>query len=191
MSRPTVALAPKLRQIRVDRGYSLDTVAKGTGLSKAFLSLVETGQSDISLGRLLKVVGFYGIRVSDLLGEHGGNGDTDGKVRDLHEHEHVSSATEGLDIEILADHRLPALLPMLMTLEPRGQTAEPARHHGEEFVYVLSGKLLMTAELEDGTVTLTLGPGDSYHFAAAQPHRYACLGESVVKALLVVTPPTL
>src|SRR5450631_1832035 len=54
-------------RLRKESGHSLATVAKGTGLSISFLSLVEAGKSDISFGRLLRLVAFYGVALGDLL----------------------------------------------------------------------------------------------------------------------------
>src|SRR5438105_3725718 len=66
-----VASAPQLgdalKALRRQRGYSLVQVAKETGISKSFLSLVESGRSDITIGRLLRLVTFYGAHIADLL----------------------------------------------------------------------------------------------------------------------------
>jgi transcriptional regulator with XRE-family HTH domain len=56
-----------LRQVRKARGLSLHDVAEGTGISASFLSLVEKDRSDISIGRLVRLIDFYGISITDLL----------------------------------------------------------------------------------------------------------------------------
>jgi transcriptional regulator with XRE-family HTH domain len=44
-------LGGALRELRKEKGSSLVQVADATGISKSFLSLVESGRSDITIGR--------------------------------------------------------------------------------------------------------------------------------------------
>jgi transcriptional regulator with XRE-family HTH domain len=48
----------QLRALRGARRLSLGDVAKGTGISASFLSLVENGRSDITIGRLTRLVDY-------------------------------------------------------------------------------------------------------------------------------------
>ena len=56
-----------LRQARSARSLSLADVAQATGISASFLSLVEKDKSDITIGRLVRLIDFYGISISDIL----------------------------------------------------------------------------------------------------------------------------
>src|SRR5690349_22332197 len=60
-------LGEKLRQLRLQRGHSLTRVADATGISSSFLSLVETGRSDLTVARLVRLAAHYGVPVTDLL----------------------------------------------------------------------------------------------------------------------------
>src|ERR1700694_1861682 len=60
-----------LRRIRQVRGLSLNDVAEVTQMSSWFLSLVETGASDHPIGRLGRLVEFYGISITDLMPDPG------------------------------------------------------------------------------------------------------------------------
>jgi len=65
-----------------------------------------------------------------------------------------------------------------------GYTYPPALHKGEEFGYVLEGRLRLTI----GDATYPLGPGDSYHFdALTSPHSYSADEEGPAKVLWVGT----
>jgi transcriptional regulator with XRE-family HTH domain len=70
--RNSVALT--LRRLRTERKLSQSDVARETGISSSFLSLVEQGRSDITIGRLMRLAEFYDVDVTDLLGR---NGDSD------------------------------------------------------------------------------------------------------------------
>lgn len=58
----------RLRAARVAGGHSLGDIARQTGLSSSFLSLVENGKSDISLGRLTRLIDVLGLGLADLTG---------------------------------------------------------------------------------------------------------------------------
>jgi quercetin dioxygenase-like cupin family protein len=63
----------------------------------------------------------------------------------------------------------------------RGQRYE---HAGEEWLYVLSGRLRLTL----GDTEAELGPGDTAQFDARVPHRLAAGGDEDVELLLVAAP---
>src|SRR5882672_9484931 len=60
-------LSAKLRAARKQRNLSIAAVADGTQISASFLSLVENGKSDITIGRLTRLIEFLGISITDLI----------------------------------------------------------------------------------------------------------------------------
>jgi transcriptional regulator with XRE-family HTH domain len=60
-------LGDRLRCARIAADLSLADLAAATGLSSSFLSLVEKGKSDISLGRLARLVDGLGITLTQLM----------------------------------------------------------------------------------------------------------------------------
>jgi quercetin dioxygenase-like cupin family protein len=67
-----------------------------------------------------------------------------------------------------------------------GKTKSPVyKHEGEEFGYVLKGRLRVTV----GDDTFVLGKGDSITLPSHQPHSWEALGRDV-EALWVATPPS-
>jgi transcriptional regulator with XRE-family HTH domain len=61
------ALGRRLKALRLSRGLSLKQVAAATGVSSSFISMVETGRNDLSVGRLVMLADFYGVAVDDIL----------------------------------------------------------------------------------------------------------------------------
>jgi DNA-binding Xre family transcriptional regulator len=57
------SLALTLRRLRAERGLSQSDLARVTGISSSFLSLVEQGRSDITIGRLLRLAEFYDLEI--------------------------------------------------------------------------------------------------------------------------------
>ncbi len=66
------SLGARLKSVRTARRLSLAEVSEATDVSASFLSLVENDKSDITIGRLVRLIEFYGISIADLLpGEAG------------------------------------------------------------------------------------------------------------------------
>lgn len=63
------ALGRRLKALRVSRGLSLKEVGAETGVSSSFISMVETGRNDLSVGRLLLLADFYGVGLDDVVAD--------------------------------------------------------------------------------------------------------------------------
>jgi quercetin dioxygenase-like cupin family protein len=59
----------------------------------------------------------------------------------------------------------------------------PVAHEGEEFGFVLEGRLALRV----GEESYELGPGDSYHFLATVPHGYETDEQETARVLWVQT----
>ncbi len=83
--------------------------------------------------------------------------------------------------------------PLVPEAGPEGLTAvkvifpadrsepEYREHEGEEWIYVLSGRLRLTL----GRESTVLEPGDAAYFNGLLPHRWDVLGEEDVEMLMV------
>jgi transcriptional regulator with XRE-family HTH domain len=183
---PLPGLGPTLRAIRKARGWSLEQAGDQTGLSKSFLSLVEQGKSDITLGRLMSLVKFYGIGLADLIPEQ--TDGADGVVTRLDQRRHIDLPPEGLELTLLAPNSKRTMMPVWSSFAPGGHTESHVVHEGEEFVWVLEGRLAL--EL-DGSEPITLEQGDCAYFDATRAHRYRNVVRRTTKAFAVISPPTL
>jgi quercetin dioxygenase-like cupin family protein len=177
-------LGGALRELRREKGSSLVQVADATGISKSFLSLVESGRSDITIGRLLRLVSFYGANISDLLPPDDAHDATVVKRADQRE---LQSPAEGIRIFLLARNQDRKMTPSLGVIEPSGASAEKAGHAGEEFLHVLQGTI--TLDFGDGE-PISLEEGDSAYFKADRPHSYRNTSDGITRFLTVATPPT-
>ena len=174
----------QLRTLRKERELSLEQVADATGVSRSFLSLVETGRSDITLGRLMRLVQFYEIRISDLLPEPPSS---DPRVVRVYERKRVSSPNEGIDVYLLTRDTDRVMMPILTVFEPGGENTEHNVHAGEEFVHVIEGALMIELAGEERII---LREGDSAYYRADRPHLFRNIAEGTTRLIEVLTPPT-
>jgi transcriptional regulator with XRE-family HTH domain len=134
------SLADGLRALRRTRGLSLADVGEATRISPSFLSLVEKGKSDITIGRLVRLVEVYGLSINDL--RPGSSETTFPGVARLPDRRLFHSPAEGIDVFLLlSDDTRPMMMAMLLEFEPGAHLAERGHHEGEEWVHVLEGTL--------------------------------------------------
>lgn len=174
----------QLRALRASRRLSLGDVARETGISASFLSLVENGRSDITIGRLTRLVDYYGITITELLPAPGGR-DPDVVRRD--ETRQLHSPEEGTTIYLLSSGTDRTMLPMLLELAPGASLAERGHHAGEEFVHVLSGRLRLEV---DGSEPYELADGDSAYYKSDRPHMFRnASADEPLRLICIDSPP--
>jgi transcriptional regulator with XRE-family HTH domain len=167
----------RLRAARDKCGLTLSQLASLTGLTKAHLSRLESGERQASIGALVGLSSALGTKVSALLGEDVDASPLTAYTADVPRH-HVN----GLEIASCSgfddSHILEALR---VTIRADRRPSAPVQHMGEEWLYVQSG----TVDLEyDGTL-YELAKDDAVHFDASRPHRITT--RDVVAELLLVS----
>jgi transcriptional regulator with XRE-family HTH domain len=176
-----VELAMRLKQLRLERGMTLEQVATEAGLTRGWLSKVENFRVTPSLPALSNMASTLGVSLADLfegLDERPAlvivrKGD--GEIVDRDEED--SSYT----YEALA-HPRPArrMDPFVLTVPPGG--SRPMKDHGgEEFMHVLSGRIHLDYDDESHK----LASGDSAYFDGTRPHRLRNSGKSPARLLIV------
>lgn len=155
-------LGLRLRKLRTAQGMRLSDVARESGLSLSFISHVEQGQSDISIGRLMRIAHALGVRLPDLVDLPGAR--SRALVR-ADERAPLPTPIEDVRMELLADsptegrtYALSHLAPE-STIEARGD-----RPPGQDyFIYMLEGTAVI--ELTNGD-PITMAEGDSIAFTS-------------------------
>jgi transcriptional regulator with XRE-family HTH domain len=177
-------LAQALRALRLSRGLSLAAVSSGADISPSFLSLVEQGKSDITIGRLIRLVEFYGVSIADLVPS---STPSDPEVVRVTERRVLHSPGEGIDVFLLARDVRQTMLPMLVEFQPGAHLAEPGDHDGEEWVYVLEGRLSLEFH---GSAPKLLHPGDGAYYPGNRPHMFRNAdNDGVLRVICVDSPP--
>ncbi len=174
-------LGQRLREIRQERRLSLSAVSKATGISTSFLSLLEKGQTDVSLGRLLPLLEFYGLSAADVLSWNDGTVET---VVRAGEAPFLFSVAKGIDVFLAAPDRRRPFLPVIGVYQPGARMRSYSEHEGDEFMYVLEGSLRVEFR---GAEPVVLGVGDAVFFSSKRPHRIATEGDEEARVLIVTT----
>jgi len=162
----------------------IDDVASTSGLSRAYISQVETGKASPSLQTIEKLCGVLSIPVSSLFVD-----DSAGcaviRVGDRrHVHFGPSETDQRKVIQFMSapDRQLELVIIEI----PARSTAidEPHSHEGEEACHVLEGEI----EVVYGDDIHKLGPGDSIHWDSRIPHMISNNASRPAKLIVARTP---
>ena len=173
-------MALNLKQLRAQRGLTLEQLAQGAGLTRSYLSKVERGISTPSIESALGIAAALGISVEKLFGHAEDEGDPIAIVRASDRVNKDPDAYLTLVAGLNPNRTMRAFVIRPSRQSGRGRT--PSHHDGEEILFVLKGKI----ELRVGKATEVLGPGDCVHFNSSMPHKLNSVG-SVAASPLVVT----
>lgn len=187
---PALDLGGRLRAERLRQGLSLRELARRLGISASALSQVETGKAQPSVSKLFDIVNLLNISVDGLLAGEAGRTSPEVVTRG---HEGFfslqrSGGHETLELESgvvwsrLTAGSFPGVEFLHVTYAPGACSSSDGafmRHAGQEFGYVMSGRLLVDV----GFDSYELGPDDSISFPATTPHRLGNPGTEPVHAI--------
>ena len=173
----------KLRSLRHATGRTLEQVAGEVGIAPSVLSTLERTSQGVSVAVLHNLAAYFETTVSSLSGED--ELEARAVVR-AGERRAWPRTTPGVTVQLLAEghnqmdcHRF--------VLEAGASSEGAYRHEGEEFVYVLSGRVEF---IIDGEHFHDLGPGDSLYFASRRRHAWVNRHDGETVLLWINTPPT-
>jgi transcriptional regulator with XRE-family HTH domain len=175
----SVALGERLRSLRKLRGLSLEEAGRRLELSASFLSMLERGRTDVSLGRFERICRVYGIQAGELLLEHGQG--LEPEIRAISE---APAIDRGVGVSYRLVRREP---PQVMHVEfaPRAAFEDLRAHHGEDFAIVLRGRV----ELLYGSERHLVLAGETVRFPGAEPHGLANASDLPATVVIVTTEP--
>ena len=176
-------LGRNLRRLRTRQGYSLERLAKISGVSRAMLGQIENGKSTPTIGLLWKIATALGLPFATLLDSQ----ETRGTVVLRHDRAKILSSSDG-------KFTSRALFPFdgarkvefyELRLAPRHLEAASAHAPGTmENIVVVAGAI----EVRPGTEPPSrLDEGDAIVFEADVPHTYRNLGDREEVLYLVMT----
>jgi transcriptional regulator with XRE-family HTH domain len=128
-----------LKRMRTQRKLSIRDVADGSGLSASFLSAVERGESDVSIGRLARIAEFFDQDLGSMLGYS----TRLSRPAFVTKSDRVTlNRGRGIRYELL---RLPGLSLELASIsfDPRSAFRDELAHEGVDTIFVTSGEIVL------------------------------------------------
>ena len=183
MTEQLVEIGRRLSALRDIMGISANEMAKNMNLSLEEYLAYEHGQKDFSFSFLYSAANTLGVDVVEIISGGTPKLATCAVVR----------KGEGYDVSRLKAYKYKHLAftfknkkaePFIVTVEPdAGEEFKPHTHKGQEFNYILSGKL----EFHHDNSVYTLNEGDSVYFDASLSHAMKAAGKKPAQFIAVVT----
>jgi transcriptional regulator with XRE-family HTH domain len=175
------SFGPRLRELRLQRGLTLQELAAQSGLSKAFLSRLESGNRQASISAALTLSSIFRVSLDSLFEPPAaGVRCTIIRAADM-----VEKTVKGLKYAPLSNAvQLFNVQPLRVKVPPSRRGYRHYHHDGEEWLYVLRGKLTLSLAGK----TFALEEGDAAHFESRLPHRLIARGGRETEVLIIAAP---
>jgi transcriptional regulator with XRE-family HTH domain len=176
-------IAKKIRQIRLENNLTLEKVAKLTGFTKSYLSMVESGKKSPPIATLSKIAHALSVGIAEFFEQKKPEdqiilipkGKGKAVVRD--------GNIFGYRYESIAPtKRRKKMEPFIVTHIFQSKKLGRFDHEGEELFYVLEGMIKFLY----GDKEYLLKEGDCLYFDSSIPHRGVGIGKKPAKALVVI-----
>ncbi|HEX2316451.1 MAG TPA: helix-turn-helix transcriptional regulator [Thermomonospora sp.] len=172
MDDAPAGVGPRLRGLRRARGMTLTDLSRATGISVSTLSRLESGQREPTLKHLMPLARAHRVTLDELVGADTGDPRVHPKPFKRHGQTWIP-----LTRYLGGLHAYKQILDV--PAEPRTGRPPQGQHEGYEWLYVLSGKLLLALGEHD----LVLTAGEAAEFDTRVPHGVANAGDRPVEWL--------
>lgn len=176
-------IGEKIKEIRIQKGLTQEELADRAELSKGFISQLERDLTSPSIATLVDILQCLGTNLEEFFS---GTSSEQVVYKKSDYFEKVDCELKNKIQWIIPNAQKNMMEPILLTLEPGGQTYPDNPHEGEEFGYVLNG----TVELSIGKRKYRVKKGESFYFTPNKQHYILAAGSQGAQLLWVSTPPS-
>ncbi|MDD3212487.1 MAG: cupin domain-containing protein [Eubacteriales bacterium] len=177
-------IGEKLRQLRIRRNLTQGELADRCELSKGFISQVERDLASPSIATLVDLLESLGSDLKTFFTD-----DNREKLvfspSDLFE-KSDDEEKHGKITWLIPTAQKNKMEPILLELQPGGESGEMPPHEGEEFGYVLAGRITLMM----GDNMYHVKTGGSFCIHPETSHSLKNAGKTKAKILWVSTPPS-
>ncbi len=181
-----VNVGERVKEVREKRSLSLQDISQRTDIDVSTLAQIEGGTVTPPLGTVIKLAKALEMKMGYFISGEEDRAYTivrrdDRKV--IARYDSKKGKQYGYGYESLAPHKKDRHMePFMVTLEPVETEEERSTHDGQEFIFVLQGKM----EVRLGEEIHVLEPGDAIYYDSTVPHLVKCHGNKSTKILAVL-----
>ena len=170
----------KLKKLREAEGMSVEELCGRVNLKPGYLARLERDEVLPPVAEILRLARALAVEPSTFMRD--GKSASTRDQRDALEKRTRNYAYQTLTPDAHDKH----LMAFLVTIDPESEHHQVGyRHEGEEFAYVISGKVVITVDKKKHK----LGPGQSFHFDSGKNHQLMNPGKETTRLLVVIYTP--
>ena len=173
-------LGGKIKQMRNQKGLTQEELADRCELTKGYISQLENNINSPSITTLTDILSALGSNLSEFFKE-----EAEEKVV-FSKNEFIKKDSDGVILHWLIPNAQKNMMePILVELNIGIETPTDIPHEGEEFGYVLEGKIAIVL----GNKHYICKKGEAFYYPANKPHYIINKGTGNAKFLWISTPP--
>lgn len=160
-------ISRRIRELRAERGLTLQEVADSAGFSKALLSKIETGIVTPPIPTLEKISEVLDVPIAELFMLPSDEEDQVFFPRRKRQRIQGPLSSDHLSYDLLArGRRRLDMRPVLVSVDGKSYKFKLTEHGGQHFIYMLEGEM----EYVVGENTYQVAPEDCLYFDARLQH---------------------
>lgn len=173
-------LGEKIKQMRNQKGLTQKELADRCELTKGYISQLENDLNSPSIATLTDILAALGSNLAEFFRE-----EEEEKIV-YSKNEFIEKNEDGVLWNWLIPNAQKNMLePVLVELSEGSSTVGDIPHEGEEFGYVLEGKIAITL----GNKQHLCKRGEAFYYTASKPHAIVNKGKGKARFLWISTPP--
>ena len=173
-------IGDKIKRMRIEKGLTQEELANRCELSKGFISQLENDLTSPSIATLIDILEILGTNLKEFFSED--------------EDEQIVFSKDDFFENIQDDYKISYIIPnaqknemepILIELKKGKNSMEIDPHDGEEFGYVIHGKIT----LMNGDEEYEVKKGETFYLKGNLPHYIVNKHDTLAKVIWVSTPP--
>lgn len=170
----------KIKRLRLQLNLSQSELADRCELTKGYISQLENNLTSPSIATLCDILAALGTDLSEFFRR-----DDDKRVV-FSADDFIEKHEDGMLLKwIIPNAQKNEMEPVLVELLSGAETAVDFPHDGEEFGYVLDGKI----SIDLGGTKYACKKGETFYYTANKAHSIRNSGKNTAKFLWISTPP--
>lgn len=174
-----IEIGRKLKQYRLQLDLTQEELAQRTELTKGYISQLENDLCSPSIATLQDILNVLGVSLQEFFTEPKAE-----KVVYTPTDYFVSKNGDGKNTWLIPNSQIKEMEPIILTLPAGGNCEERYPFEGEEFGYVLDGKVEIVTLKE----RYKLKKGDSFSIDGKKQHTLVNGGKTEARVLWITTP---
>lgn len=173
-------LGGKIKDLRNQKDLTQEELADRCELTKGYISQIENDLVSPSIATLTDILSALGSNLSEFFKE-----ETDDKFV-FTKKEFFEKNADGVLLRWLVPNAQKNMMePLLVELDEKAETVEDIPHEGEEFGYVLEGKIAVCV----GQKHYVCKKGESFYYSAGKTHKIVNHDVGKARFIWISTPP--
>ncbi|MEG0313740.1 MAG: XRE family transcriptional regulator [Erysipelotrichaceae bacterium] len=173
-------IGKKIKRLRIQNNLTLEELASRSELTKGFLSQLERNLTSPSISTLEDILEALGTTISIFFQEK--------------KDEQIVFKTEDFFIDEQNEHTINWIIPnaqknemepIIIDIKPNGTSIIIEPHEGEEFGYILKGKVIIVNGKEEHSIK----KGETFYIKGKYTHYIKNNSGKVASVLWITTPP--